>query len=82
MPYAVAYKCDHLRCKDGCNNCGFTTDIEHAVNFKYLGAGKFIEEEPKYSFTFKANGVERTYAFNGDLISTHQPEDNDDWDNR
>lgn len=33
----VAYICDKRRCdKEGCSNCGRTTDIEHAKNFELI----------------------------------------------
>lgn len=44
----VAYICDGNACEKGCSSgegfCFHTTDVRHAVNFKEVSPGKFIEE--------------------------------------
>ena len=43
----VAYICDGEACEKGCSSgagfCFHTTDVRHAVNFKEVSPGKFME---------------------------------------
>ncbi len=64
----VAYVCNGTACKDGCSGCGFTTDICHAENFKYLGAGKYIERDRKSVIIFHVDSKVRHFNENGEEI--------------
>lgn len=39
----LLYLCDRRRC-EACRECGYTTDISHAKNFKQIG-GMYVEQE-------------------------------------
>ena len=46
----IAYVCDQDKCDichGGDNHCKHTTDIDHALNFKKVDDGKYIENEEK-----------------------------------